>query len=256
MKKIFFLILYLAPLSLVAQKDSLVSSVYNWKQPVSNNHKQKTSVVLFDGSTYDMKWLQMNADELTSSAAAKKMMVPVTEEQLYIIKKGELTVGINDSVFTLVHGSIILLLPGQNFSIQNKAAAPCDYYVMKYRSKSPADLERGKTNGGSFIKDWNNIIFKPNDKGGTRNYFQRPTAMTKRLDMHVTTLKPGLKSHEPHTHRAAEMVIMIDGHTEMQIGQKFYKGNEGDIYYLAANVLHGIRNIGAKPCTYFAIQFE
>jgi (S)-ureidoglycine aminohydrolase len=80
--------------------------------------------------------------------------------------------------------------------------------------------------------------------------------MTKRLDMHVTTLKAGLKSHEPHTHRAAEMVVMIDGHTEMQIGQKFYKGNEGDVYYLASNVLHGIRNIGSVPCTYFAIQFE
>ena len=184
------------------------------------------------------------------------MIVPATEEQLYIIKKGTLTVGINDSVYTLVRGSIVLLLPGQNFSIQNENAAPCDYYVMKYRSRNPMDLERGKTSGGSFIKDWNNIIFKPNDKGGTRNYFQRPTAMAKRLDMHVTTLKAGLKSHEPHTHRAAEMVVMIDGRTEMQIGQKFYKGNEGDVYYLASNVLHGIRNIGSEPCTYFAIQFE
>ena len=52
------------------------------------------------------------------------------------------------------------------------------------------------------------------------------------------------------------MVIMIEGQTEMQIGQSFYKGKTGDIYFLKTNVLHAIRNEGAKPCMYFAIQFE
>ena len=144
MKKIFFLILYLAPLSLVAQKDSLVTKVYKWKQPVNNNHKQKTSVVLFDGSTYDMEWLQMNADELTKSAAASTMMVPVTEEQLYIIKKGELTVGINDSVFTLVPGSIVLLLPGQNFSIQNKSCGAMRFLCNEIPFEEPRRSGKGE----------------------------------------------------------------------------------------------------------------
>jgi (S)-ureidoglycine aminohydrolase len=74
--------------------------------------------------------------------------------------------------------------------------------------------------------------------------------------MHVTTLKEGLKSHEPHTHRAEEIVLMIDNKTEMQIGDRFFKGGAGDIYYLGSNVPHAIRNDGKGTCTYFAFQFE
>ncbi len=74
--------------------------------------------------------------------------------------------------------------------------------------------------------------------------------------MHVTTLKEGVRSHDPHTHRAEEIVLMIAGNTEMQIGEKFYKGTTGDFYYLGSNVLHAIKNVDTKPCMYFAFQFE
>ncbi|MEO8414961.1 MAG: cupin domain-containing protein [Ginsengibacter sp.] len=256
MKKIIFSVIYLAPLLLSAQQDSIISQVYQWKQPVKSLQGNTRSTILFEGSTHDMEWLQMDALELAESRADIKMDVPAGEENLYIVKKGILITTLNDSVYTLGQGSIVLLLPGQHFSIQNKITTSCEYYVAKYRSNSPIDLQRGKDSGGSFIEDWKSIVLKPSEKGGTRNYFQRPTAMTKRLDMHVTTLNAGLKSHDPHTHRAAEMIVMIEGNTEMQIAQKFYKGIGGDVYYLGSNVLHGIRNIGSQPCTYFAIQFE
>ena len=74
--------------------------------------------------------------------------------------------------------------------------------------------------------------------------------------MHVSTLKLDKKSHDPHTHQAEELILVMDGNTEMQIGQKFYQGKEGSIYYMGSNILHAIRNVGAVPCTYFAFQFE
>jgi (S)-ureidoglycine aminohydrolase len=80
--------------------------------------------------------------------------------------------------------------------------------------------------------------------------------MLKRLEMHVTTLNAGLKSHAPHTHAAKEIIVMMEGNTEMQIGEKFFKGKEGSVYFLESNILHGITNLGTAPCTYFAIQFE
>ena len=80
--------------------------------------------------------------------------------------------------------------------------------------------------------------------------------MCKRFEMHVTTLKEGLKSHDPHIHRAAEIIIVIDGNTEMLIGDKLYKGEKGSVYYLPSNVLHGIQNKGVTTCSYFAFQFE
>jgi len=80
--------------------------------------------------------------------------------------------------------------------------------------------------------------------------------MQKRFEIHVSTLKEGMRSHDPHTHRAEEIVLLIEGDTEMQVGDQFKKVNAGGFYYLGSNVLHAIKNIGTKPSTYFAIQFE
>ncbi len=241
---------------LTAQQDSVKAGVYEWQSPIKEVQDNIRSAVLFEGSTRDMEWLQMNAMALSASAKANKLHVPINEEHLYIVKKGLLTIELNDSVYTLTPGSIALLLPEEQFSIQAENRGACEYYVMKYRSREPIDLHKGKVSGGSFIKDWNKISFSPHDKGGIRRYFERPTAMMKRMEMHVSTLNAGLKSHDPHAHRAAEIVLMIEGDTEMQIGEGVYKGKPGSVYYLSSNILHAIRNIGAAPATYFAFQFE
>jgi (S)-ureidoglycine aminohydrolase len=160
-----------------------------------------------------------------------------------------------DSSWTLGAASVALLMPDEKYSIQAQADS-CTFYAMKYRSKLPIDPQRGKTSGGSFVKDWKKIAFKPHTRGGGRSYFERPTAMCKRFEMHVTTLKEGLKSHDPHTHRAEEIVLVIDGQTEMELGNNLYKGTVGDIYYLGSNISHAIRNDGKGLCSYFAFQFE
>jgi (S)-ureidoglycine aminohydrolase len=128
--------------------------------------------------------------------------------------------------------------------------------LMKYSSKNPADPTRGKSSENSFVKDWNKIEYKPHDRGGRRDFFELPTSMCKRFEMHVTSLNAGLKSHDPHTHRAEEIVLILEGKTEMQIENKFYKATEGDVIFLSSGSLHGIRNEGTTPCSYFAFQFE
>jgi (S)-ureidoglycine aminohydrolase len=80
--------------------------------------------------------------------------------------------------------------------------------------------------------------------------------MQKRFEIHVTTLQEGRKSHEPHTHRAEEIVLILEGDTEMQLGDGIVKTTIGGFYYLGSNVSHAIKNIGTKPATYFAFQFE
>jgi (S)-ureidoglycine aminohydrolase len=253
MKKTFLITIFLVPIFTFAQRDSLFPGVYSWKEPVKDN--SKASTLLFEGSTYDMQWLQMTANVIPPSKSKTKIQVPANEEQLVIIKSGNLTIG-RDSTYSIGAGSVALLMPGESFLIQNNDQASCSYYVMKYRSKKPLDVNRGTAAGGSLIMDWNKIEFKPHDKGGRRDFFERPTAICTRFEMHVTTLKGGLKSHDPHTHRAAEMIVVIDGKTEMLIGDKMFKGEKGSIYYLPSNILHGIQNIGTGNCSYFAFQFE
>ncbi|MBD0289494.1 MAG: AraC family ligand binding domain-containing protein, partial [Flavisolibacter sp.] len=227
-----------------------------WKEPRKQNGKNIVYDILFEGKAYDLEWIQMSAHEIRPSKTKANVEVPVNEEHLMIIKSGNLSISINNATYSIDTGSVALLMPGEKFALQNLSNQSCKYYVMKYRSKSAKDVERGKTLGGSLVKDWNKIEFKSHDKGGRRDFFERPTAMCKRMEIHVTTLKESLKSHDPHTHKAEEIILVTEGKTEMQIGDQFYKGGEGSIYYLGSNVPHALQNIGRQNCTYFAIQFE
>lgn len=252
MRKVPLTIFFFSPLLIFAQSDSIQSRMYSWKKPAEKIHESIFTTTLFSGSAQDMKFLQMTANALLLAKEKSKLQVPDNEEHLLLVKTGPLTIGLKDSSWSIGAGSIALLMPGEKYYVQNTGGDSCNFYLMKYRSKAPMN----KNSGGSFVKDWNKIEFKPHDKGGIRHYFERPTGMCKRLEMHVTTLKEGIKSHEPHKHRAEEIVLVIDNKTEMQIADKFYKGGTGDIYYLGSNVSHAIRNDGKGNCMYFAFQFE
>ena len=255
MKRIINLLILLLPVFAFAQKDSVLSGIYKWKEPATTKRNKVLSTVLLEGKVHNFEWMQITANSLIPSAERIKQIVPKNQEQLIVIKKGVLQITLDDSTFPLNAGSVAVLMPGEKVLINT--TQPCVFYIVKYRSKAPKDLERGKKSGGSFVKLCDAIPYKPNNIGGGRkDYFEQPTAMQKRFEMHVTTLKEGVRSHNPHTHRAEEIILMIGGNTEMQIGDKFYKGNQGDLFYLGSNVLHAIKNIGTTPSMYFAIQFE
>jgi (S)-ureidoglycine aminohydrolase len=156
-----------------------------------------------------------------------------------------------------VPGSIVWMMPGEKCTVSNNGKTTASYLLINMNSRNATKLQRGKDAGGSFIIDFKEQEFKSHDKGGIRNYFRdRSSAMFGFTEMHVTTLNPQIKSHEPHTHRAAEMVIMLSGDTEMQIGDQFYKAQTGDFYFLDSNVSHAIRNTGNEACMYLAFQWE
>ncbi len=254
MKKIIAILFFLFPLVLFAQQDTVVAGLYKWKYP-NSMQGNISSAVLFQGSTKDLGYVQMTSN-LIMYQKKKVLLQRSSKESLLIVKSGPLLVSMKDSSRKLNKGSVVLIMPEKSCSLQCATKNPCEFYLMTYESKSPVDQERAMNAGGSKIVDWDKVVFKANDKGGTRKFLEQPTAMLTRLEMHVSTLNEGLKSHDPHTHRAAEIILVLDGSTEMQIGNDFYKGNAGDVYYMAPYVLHGIRNDGKQACTYFAFQFQ
>jgi (S)-ureidoglycine aminohydrolase len=257
MKRAMLLVYLLVPILSVAQSDSILSGMYSWKTPGPPGIGVRVATTpLFEGKTRDMEWLQMNAASLKTTMHNYMLQVPDNEEFLFLIKSGKLTITIKDSTWQLAPASVALLLPGEVYSLRNPENETCHFYMLKYRSKLPADLARGNKAGGSIVKDIGKQTFIPQERGGRVNYFERGTAMCKRFEMHTTTLKEGLISHAPHTHRAEEIVLVIDNKTEMVIGDKTHPGGPGDVYYLGSNVLHGIKNIGKGTVTYFAFQFE
>lgn len=245
-------ILFFIPCLAFGQKDSVLSGAYNWQQPVTIK-KSISSVVLLEGKVHDFEWMQLAANSIAGKKKIKQT-IPANQEQLLIVKSGTVSIHFGDSTFILTANSVAVLMPGEKYSLSNAATTAADFYTMKYRSKKPADPQRSET---SFVKIWENIPYKPNNKGGgRRDFFEQPTVMQKRFEIHVTTLKEGLKSHEPHAHRAEEIILIIEGETEMQAGNEIVKTTAPGFYYLGSNVVHGIKNIGTKASTYFAIQFE
>ena len=253
MKKLFTIFLFTLPLILSAQEDSVVGGIYKYREPAPSKNKI-SSVVLFNGGTADLYQVQM-----TSNIIADRKKIPLhhaPKECLLIVKSGTLLLSMKDSSWSLGKGSVALIMPPENCWLQNASTQPCEFYVLSYTSKKSEDEQRAVNTGGSVVVEWDQIVFTSHDKGGIRRFLDRPTAMLEKFEMHATTLKEGLKSHDPHTHRAAEIILMLDGNTEMQVGNNFYKGNAGDMYYAPSNVSHAIRNDGKGDCVYFAFQFQ
>ncbi len=231
------------------------SKVYAWNDAVVSKKANSEQRVLLNGSTTDFSQFKLHA----TTIAARQAPHPAhkhADEELIIIKEGQLTVTIAGKTKTLGPGSVAMMMPGDEHGFENKSDAPASYYVLRYTSKEPANPERGQQAGGSFMIDWNDVAFKPHDKGGVRRMFDRATAMTKRFEMHVTILNEGLWSHAPHTHRAAEILLMVDKNSQESIDGKLYQATVGDVIFLESNVPHALQNTSKGTCMYFAFQFE
>lgn len=254
MRNLCFILLVLPAIASHAQP--IASRAYSWQPPVNKTGDQSWQATIFEGEAHDMEFIRMTSNLIMPSPKGTSAQVPANEEQLLLLKSGQMIFTMNDSSWTLGTGSVVLLMPSQRYSIRNATRDSCAFFMLSYRSIESMNSKRGKDAGGSLVKDWNKTTFNPHDKGGIRRYFERPTAMCKRLEMHVTTLKEGLKSHDPHRHAAEEIVLVISNQTEMQIDEHFYKGGPGTLYYLGSNVAHAIRNDGKGECVYFAFQFN
>lgn len=255
MKNFLFPVLLFCCITLYAQKDTVASTVYVWNDLKVEKQDTRERRQIAEGSGAVLSYMEWHA---TTIDPGKSPHAPHkhNDEEFIIIKEGQLKVTIKDSSKILGPGSIALFNPGDEHGFVNAGSTKATYYVFKYISKGPVDMERAKQAGGSFMVNWNDIVFKPYDKGGVRSFFERPTAMLKRFEMHVTTLNGGIKSHDPHTHKAEEIVLLIKGNTEMQIADKHQKANIGDLIYLSSNILHAIQNIGKEQAMYFAFQWE
>jgi (S)-ureidoglycine aminohydrolase len=230
------------------------SDVYAWKNlPVQKTQNAERRQIL-DGSGATLSNIEIHATTLNPGTVPQPGHTH-DEEVMVIIKEGSLKVRIQDKTQVLGPGSVAFAIPKEELAFENAGSGKVTYYILKFKSDS-ANLQRGVNAGGSFMMNWNDIVFKPHDKGGVRQYFNRPTATLKRFDIHVTTLNAGLKSHDPHTHKVEEIILMIDGNAEMQIADSFKKTSAGDLIFLESNVSHAIRNDDTKPCMYYAIQWE
>jgi len=232
------------------------SKVYSFSKAKVEKTSSGEKRQLINGETTHLENFEIHTTMLEPGKAPHDSQVHADSEEIVFIKEGRLEITLNKDKKVMGPGSVALIMPGDEHGIVNAGKSHATYYIIKYKSRKPLDAERGKIAGGSMLLDWDSIKFQPHDKGGIRRFFDRKSAMSERIEMHATTLNPGIKSHEPHIHAPAEIVIMMDGTTEMEIGGNIYQGEVGDVYFLGSNIPHAIRNTGTKPSTYLAFQWE
>lgn len=109
---------------------------------------------------------------------------------------------------------------------------------------------------GPSVFDYTALPAQKTDVGEIRNVARGPTATLEELEIHITTLNPGLASHPPHQHPNEELVIIDQGQVETLSGGTWRRAGPGSIIFNASNSLHALRNIGATPATYHVINFR
>lgn len=246
MKLLPFLFLLLTTGTASAQ-DSLQSGVFN----LAGLDFDANEAQFFSGSSAAFTSFTVKAVKFKNETI---LFGKALHEELYIIKEGTLQVTIGNKRKEVGAGSIIHIMPGDSrgFKIIGGRAY---VYSLKFASASP-NPERGANNGGSFVIDWNEVEKKPSEKGWHRQFYNRPTTMVNKFEMHVTTLNPGISSHAPHTHPEEEIVILLKGTASMEIDGKKTDVLPGGLIYLASGVSHAITNTGKEECEYFAFQWK
>jgi quercetin dioxygenase-like cupin family protein len=250
------LILSLFYTSTMAQLTEIEQGIYRWNELTVKEGNQRVGRKIMEGISPHFEYLEIHA---TTQEKGAKPSPPHTQkdiEEVLIVKEGLMKMTMDGVSKTLSAGSVILIPPLVEQSLQNIGDGPLTYYVMMFRSKKPVDIERSKAAGGAMFFNVNDLAVKTTSKGSSTSYFDRPTATCGNFEMHVTMLKGKGPSHEPHTHVGSEIILVIEGETEMLIGDQKYQGKGGDLYFINSMELHGISNIGDTSCKYFAYRWK
>jgi (S)-ureidoglycine aminohydrolase len=255
MKRLFVALAAIIPMT-AAQLAPVKSAVYRWQDVAAIQLPGRTERLIASGSTLDLDSLDIRAITLDPNARSESNGTHDSTEMFLMVKEGTLWVTINGTSQLLGAGSVAVALPGDAQSIVNKGTAPASYYQFVYRSKAPMDLQRGKGAGGSFMVDWNDLKERPTPSGTRRDVLNRPTAMWKRFEAHVSSVKEGMRNHATHTHRADEIMMLTQGKVEMLIGDERPKASASDIVFLGSMIPHSLGNVGKGPTQYLVIQGE
>jgi len=103
--------------------------------------------------------------------------------------------------------------------------------------------------------DWDSLTANRTAVGQVRQVFDNPTVAIDKLEVHITTLNPGMESHPVHRHSWEEMLLVKEGEFEVSINGTKHHAGPGSLVFFAANDPHNAKNVGTTPATYYVINF-
>jgi mannose-6-phosphate isomerase-like protein (cupin superfamily) len=261
MKNILLLVVSFINLNAWSQLLPVASGAYHWNDfPVKKDNLRESRKIA-EGTTPEFEFFQIHATTQYKGAPARPAHTQKDIEELIIIKEGTMKATIGNpqdaahKTAILGKGSVLLIPPLELQQLENAGDGPLTYYVFQFRSKK-MNMERSKIAGGALLLNYDSLQYTEANNKGAKKFFDRPTAMCDNFEMHITYLKQKGPSHAPHQHVDTEIILIIEGETEMKIDGKQYTGGPGDIYIAESNKLHGIGNATDKPASYFAFKWR
>jgi uncharacterized cupin superfamily protein len=109
---------------------------------------------------------------------------------------------------------------------------------------------------GPTVFHWDKMQSQKTSTGEVSSLYKGPTATVNQLEMHVSTLNPGMSSHPPHRHVNEELIILREGQCETLSSGEWVKVEPGSVVFNASNSLHGFRNVGTVPAVYHVINWS
>ena len=108
----------------------------------------------------------------------------------------------------------------------------------------------------STVFEWSTAGTKPNEWGAVRQVVRSPTPTLDELEIHISTLKPGLSSHAPHQHVNEELLIVKDGTLDTSQNGVIRRVGAGGIIFHSSNDMHNVTNVGTTPSTYYVVNWK
>lgn len=247
---LFTLLLITHPMN--AQPDPVESRVYAWPEQFEEKAPGVAVARVLSGSTTALKYLNVDAFQVQPHTS---QTYGGTTETLLIVKSGVVTVTYQDEQVDLGPGSVYAPFRG-GISLENNQGELAEYYIFSYTSRKGKDHEFNEDEGWGYLVDWKELEVRETQRGERRHYFDGPTPSLNRFEMHVTTLNEGLRSHDVHTHREEEFLLIIKGDVEEHIDGVEHPATVGGLIFLDAMVPHTITNVGEDAAQYFAFKWE
>ncbi|GAB2540572.1 hypothetical protein GCM10027085_34210 [Spirosoma aerophilum] len=226
----------------------VTSGVYAYKPASVLNSTNYEERLILEGTTRDYSHLLVQLITVPANKPSQPSQ-QIEEEALLFVKEGELTLTLGSKRTTLKPGSLVMIMPGDDFQVDNKNAQPLVYYQIRYTSNEMPDLDLYRLLGGSFWIDRQTLMAT---QQRTVNY---GTLMSSRVAMNITTIEPDLTGPPPHTHRAAEIVIVLDKPVQATVGGQPIKASDGSIIFVDSETPHSISTNIQTGSTCFTFQF-
>jgi hypothetical protein len=108
----------------------------------------------------------------------------------------------------------------------------------------------------SALYDWNNAPHRKTPTGSVRFFLQGPTATLPRLDVHVTTVNPGVTMPSPAPREQEEILILKEGVVEVLLAGEWKTFKPGSVLFNSSFQVHGLRNSGGNQASYYVITWS